>query len=86
MRLPSAFPYLDRTSFYPPTTPDDPLFFETGGRLIEGGVFEADGGYVVYPALAAQNLRRAGEREGVRFLFHHRVASIRSRRATGLLD
>ena len=79
------FPFLDVTSFYPPTAPDDPLFFETGGRPIEGGVFEADGGYVVYPALAAQNLRRAGEREGVRFLFHHQVATIRKTSAHGFL-
>jgi sarcosine oxidase subunit beta len=79
------FPFLDVTSFYPPTPPDDPLFFETGGRPIEGGVFEADGGYVVDPALAAQNLRRAGEREGVRFLFHHQVNTIRKTSAHGFL-
>lgn len=71
------FPFLDVTSFSPPTTPDDPRFFEASGRTIEGGVFEEDAGYVVYPALAAQNLRRAGERAGVRFLFHHQVTAIR---------
>lgn len=71
------FPFLDISSFYPPVALDDPRFFEPGEHLIEGAVFEEDAGYVVYPALAAQNLRRAGEREGVCFLFRHQVTAIR---------
>ncbi len=70
------FPFLDVASQFPPRAPADPGFFESSGRRIEGAVFEEDAGYVVFPALAAQNLRRAGEREGVRFLLHRRAARI----------
>jgi sarcosine oxidase subunit beta len=55
---------------------DDPEFFEESGRLLEGGVFEEDAGYVVSPGLATQNLRSAGERDGVRFLLNHEVLEI----------
>jgi sarcosine oxidase subunit beta len=71
------FPFLDLASFYPPTPVDDPAFFEPGARQIEGAVYEEDAGYVVYPALAAQNLRRAAARDGARFLFRHEVTAIR---------
>lgn len=70
------FPFLDLASFYPPTPVSDPAFFEPGGRQIEGAVYEEDAGYVVYPALAAQNLRRAAARDGARFLFRHEVTAI----------
>ncbi len=70
------FPFLDVASFFPPRAPDDPDFFESSGGRIEGAVFEEDAGYVVFPALAAQNLRQAGEREGVRFLLNHQVTRI----------
>jgi sarcosine oxidase, subunit beta len=70
------FPFLDISAFFPPAAVDDERFFAPSERQLEGAVFEEDAGYVVYPALAAQNLRCAGAREGVRFLFHHQVASI----------
>ena len=73
------FPFLEISTFYPPTPVDDPEFFENGGDRIEGAVFEEDAGYVISPSLATQNLRRAGEREGVRFLFRHRVSKIHNR-------
>ena len=73
----ARFPFLDLDSFFPPTPVDDPTFFEPGRRRIEGAVYEEDAGYVVYPALAAQNLRRAAAREGVEFLFRHEVTAIR---------
>ncbi len=71
------FPFLDLAAYDPPTAVDDPSFFEPSGRRLAGAVFEEDAGYVVFPALAAQNLRRAGERDGVRFLLRQRVVSIR---------
>ncbi len=70
------FPFLDIASNFPPRPADDPGFFAPTGRRIEGGVFEEDAGYVVFPALAAQNLRRAAERDGVHFVLNHRVTSI----------
>jgi len=71
------FPFLETTSQFPPKPVDDPDFFEPTGRPIEGGIFEEDAGYVVSPGLATQNLRRAGERDGVRFLLNQEVVEIR---------
>ena len=72
----ARFPFLDTLSHYPTTPTDDPGFFEPTGRRIEGGIFEEDGGYVIDPGLATQNLRSAGEREGVTFLLKREVVSI----------
>ena len=71
------FPFLDALSQYPPRPVDDPEFFTQSERQVEGGVFEEDAGYVVYPALAAQNLRRAGEREGVVYQLCRQITGIR---------
>jgi sarcosine oxidase subunit beta len=75
-QIAERFPFLDVASNFPPLPADDPGFFEATGRRIEGGVFEEDAGYVVFPALAAQNLRRAAERDGVKFVLNHRVVGI----------
>jgi sarcosine oxidase subunit beta len=73
----ARFPFLDLSGFFPPTPVDDPTFFEASERQLDGVVFEADGGYVVFPALAAQNLRRAAARDGVAFRFGQTVTAIR---------
>lgn len=75
-QIAERFPFLDVASNFPPRPAGDPGFFEATGRRIEGGVFEEDAGYVVFPALAAQNLRRAAERDGVKFVLNHRVTGI----------
>ena len=72
------FPFLDTSSHSPVRGPDDPDFFDATGRTIAGAVFEPDAGYVVSPMLATQNLRQAGERDGVRFLLGRGVVAIRS--------
>jgi sarcosine oxidase subunit beta len=74
----ARFPFLDTASQYPPRTVDDPDFFEPTGDRIDGAVFEEDAGYVVSPGLATQNLRSAGEREGVRFQLNREVLGIHS--------
>lgn len=71
------FPYLDTASHFPARPVSDPAFLEPGDRSIAGAIFEEDSGYVVSPGIATSNLRRAGEREGVRFLLNRRVTSIR---------
>jgi sarcosine oxidase subunit beta len=73
----ARFPFLDTSSHHPTTSPEHPRFFESTGRRGGGGFFEKDGGYVVYPGLATQNLRSAGEREGVTFLLKREVVAIR---------
>ena len=71
------FPFLDVASHFPAKHPDDEDFFEPSGRRIEGAVFEEDAGYVVSPDLATQNLRSAGEREGVTFRLRCEVCDIK---------
>jgi sarcosine oxidase subunit beta len=71
------FPFLDTTSQFPPRPVDDPEFFETRDEQIRGAVFEHDAGYVVSPGLATQNLRLAGERDGVLFRLNRDVLEIR---------
>jgi sarcosine oxidase subunit beta len=71
------FPYLDTASHFPARSVSDPAFLETGGRAIAGAIFEEDSGYVVSPGVATSNLRRAGEREGVRFVMNTAVRRIR---------
>ena len=75
-RAAARFPFLDTSSQHPTTSPEHPRFFEPTGRRIGGGSFEKDGGYVVYPGLATQNLRSAAEREGVSFLLKREVVAI----------
>ena len=74
--LATEFPYLDQAAQFPPKLPSDEHFFEPTGRTLAGAVFEEDAGYVVSPGLATLNLRRAAEREGVRFLLNHRVLGV----------
>ena len=71
------FPYLDIASHFPARPVSDPSFLEPGERPIAGAIFEEDSGYVVSPGVATSNLRRAGEREGVRFLMNTTVRRIR---------
>ena len=78
----ARFPFLDLSSFYPATPVDDPRFFEPSTRQVEGVVWEEDAGYVVFPALAAQNLRQAAVRAGVEFRFHQRVTAIEAGAST----
>lgn len=77
--LQQRFPFLDTASNRPIRAPDDPDFSTPTGRSIDGGVFEADAGYVVSPQLATRNLRAAGEREGVEFRLGCPIAAITRR-------
>jgi len=70
------FPFLSVGSQFPVTRPSDDGFFEGAGHDIAGAIFEKDAGYVVSPMLATENLRRAGEREGVRFRMGQCVTAI----------
>jgi sarcosine oxidase subunit beta len=72
------FPQFDPTSHFPPRPVSDPGFLESGERPIAGAIYEEDAGYVVSPGVATSNLRRAGERQGVRFLLNRRVRGIQA--------
>jgi sarcosine oxidase subunit beta len=79
----SRFSFLDTASQFPPKPVDHPDFFEPTDERIEGAIFEEDAGYVVSPGLATQNLRRAAERAGVRFLLNREVTKIRRQERDG---
>ena len=70
------FPFVDGASQFPPRAADDPSFLEPTGRTIEGAIFEHGAGFVVSPALATENLRRAAEVAGARFLLGRKVTGI----------
>jgi sarcosine oxidase subunit beta len=72
----ARFPYFDTASHFPPKPVSDPAFGEESGRPIAGAIFEEDAGYVVSPSVAASNERRAGEKEGVRFLLNRLITGI----------
>lgn len=74
------FPHLDTASHHPARPVSDPAFLEPSGREVAGAIFEEGSGYVVSPGVATSNLRRAGEREGVRFLLNRPVRAIQSPR------
>jgi sarcosine oxidase subunit beta len=79
----ARFPFLNPASLFPPRPLDDPQFFSTESSNLDGAVFEEDAGYVVSPGLATQNLRLAGEREGVQFLLKHEVEHVHRQEAGG---
>jgi sarcosine oxidase subunit beta len=70
------FPYFEVASHFPPRPVADPAFFDASDREIPGAIYEENAGYVVSPGVATSNLRRAGERDGVRFLMNRRVKRI----------
>jgi sarcosine oxidase subunit beta len=70
------YPLLTTSSFYPPKRTDDRAFGVPDGEL-EGAIFTPDAGYVIDPMLATQNLQRAAEGVGGRFLFNTAVTDIR---------
>ena len=80
------FPFLEISSHHPTTSPEAPSFFEPTGRRIGGAFFEKDGGYVVYPGLATQNLRSAAERDGVAFALKREVVAIQKEGACFRLE
>ncbi len=70
------FPFYDLSCFAPAKPMGDPAFGEPTGGSIEGGVFFPKGGYISDPQLATQNIQRATERAGGKFLFNRRVEEI----------
>jgi sarcosine oxidase subunit beta len=75
-QLAERMPWLDTASFWPPRRPDDEGFGQTGGSPLWGAFYIEVGGYVNDPALAAQNLQRAAERDGAEFRFRAQVGAI----------
>jgi sarcosine oxidase subunit beta len=71
-----ALPFYDLRCFAPPKRMNDAGFGEPTGGEIVGGVFFPTAGYISDPQLATQNLQKAAESKGGRFLFNRRVVEI----------
>jgi glycine/D-amino acid oxidase-like deaminating enzyme len=68
-------PALDTGAFGPPHPVDSPEFFAPAHGKVDG-LWTPDAGYVDDPQLAAQNLARAAELNGARFLLRHAVTGL----------
>jgi sarcosine oxidase subunit beta len=79
-------PFYDLHAYWPPNRPEDPTFFETPEKELEGAIYTSGSGYVNDPQLATHNLQRAAEARGSRFLFDAEVTEIltASGRAAGV--
>lgn len=75
-RLLARLPIFDGARHGPPSRIDDPAFWQVGDERVAGAIFTPDAGYVNDPQLATQNLRRAVEASGGRFLLMRAVNGI----------
>ncbi len=71
-------PVVDLHEFWPVKRPEDPAFWEDPTKMLEGGLFCPEGGYVNDPALSAHNIMRAAEAKGATFMFNAEVVKIRA--------
>ena len=75
-RIAERLPLFDMQRFGPPKAMDTDGFGEPVGGSVAGGVFFPTAGYINDPQLATQNLARAAEAAGGRFLYGRRVMEI----------
>ncbi|PIE61306.1 MAG: FAD-dependent oxidoreductase [Desulfobacterales bacterium] len=71
-------PVADLHEHWPVRRPEDPKFFDESDKMIEGGIFCPEGGYVNDPALSAHNIMRAAEAKGATFKFNAEVVDVRT--------
>ncbi|XXK22570.1 NAD(P)/FAD-dependent oxidoreductase [Arenicellales bacterium nBUS_48] len=74
-KLQEVFPSWDFSTFGPPVISDHPNFGQSSKSTPEGIYFPC-GGYCADPQLAAKNLQRAAEKNGVVFHFNRGVSGI----------
>jgi len=77
-KIKEMVPAYDMHEFWPVRRPEDPEFFTEPTRMLEGGLFCPEGGYVNDPALSAHNIMRAAEARGAEFIFSTEVVDVRS--------
>jgi sarcosine oxidase subunit beta len=75
--LQHKIPVADFHSFYPPRRPEDPKFYETSKKWLEGACYTPESGYVGDPQLATQNVEAAALAAGANFRYNQRVVEIR---------
>jgi len=74
-----AVPVFDLHEFWPVRRPEDTSFFNEPTRMLEGGLFCPDGGYMSDPALSTHNIMRAAEANGSKFIFNAEVVGIQGK-------
>ena len=73
--LAARFPWLDTGRYFPPKRVDDPAFADDAdGRLT--AIFQADGGFIDDPTLAARNLAHAARANGATFRLGTEVVAV----------
>ena len=78
-KIKEMVPVYDLHEFWPVRRPEDPQFFDEPTKMIEGGLFCPEGGYVNDPELSTHNIMRATESKGGEFLFNAEVVGVRSK-------
>lgn len=77
-KIKEMVPPIDNHEFWPVRRPEDPKFFDEPTKMLEGGIFCPEAGYVNDPALSAHNIMRAAEAKGAQFIFNAEVSAVRS--------
>jgi len=77
-KIKEMVPVYDMHEFWPVRRPEDTEFFEEPTKMLEGGLFCPEGGYVNDPALSTHNVMRAAEAKGAKFMFNTEVVAVRS--------
>ena len=77
-KIKEMVPVVDLHEHWPVRRPEDPKFFDESDKMLEGGIFCPEGGYVNDPALSAHNIMRAAEAKGATFQFNAEVTDVRS--------
>ncbi len=72
----ARFPIYELGEHWPPSRPEDEVFWKEPETELPGGVFTPESGYVNDPVLATHNLMRAAEGHGGEFVFGAEVAEI----------
>lgn len=71
-------PIFDLHTYWPVTRPEeDPRFFEPRDKMLEGGVFCPEAGFMSDPKLSTHNVQVAAEKKGAVFKFNVQVAAVR---------
>jgi sarcosine oxidase subunit beta len=71
-----TFPFLSTASFWPPSLPNDEMFWEEPSEEVPGAVYAPGEGYVSDPQLATRNLQESAEAEGAKFVLGRKVTAI----------
>ena len=77
-KIKGKVPPADLHEFWPVRRPEDPKFYDEPEKMLEGGIFCPEAGYVNDPALSAHNIMRAAEAKGAQFIFNAEVSAVRS--------